>query len=558
MSFATNVTNLATRIATEFRTIRNIISGSATGDASGLNTTSKNLVGALNELAARPTGGGSLDGLSDVTVTNPVQGDILLRGATEFTNVPGTTYFQPRDSDLDAIAALSTTTYGQSLLTLASVGSLTASLSAATETTFGTTEYATTAETTTATADNRSITPLKLQQRLTAVTQPLDSDLTAIAALTTTTFGRALLTLADSAALTGQVLQGSTSVLGKLQLATNAETITGTDTAKATTAAGSKAAVDVRIVNDSTLASNSTTNAPSIASVKAYADNLIGANDAMVYKGAIDASASPSYPAGNRGDTWRISVAGKIGGSAGPNVEAGDLIICTTDGTASGTHATVGASWTIIQTNIDGAVTGPTSSTSGNLATFNGTSGKVVADSGVAIDNDGTLAANSASRVPTQSAVVTALAGKQGVDAELTALAGLVSAANKLPYFTGSGTASLADLTTFGRSLIDDADAATARATLGLGTAATQASTAFQSADATLTALAGLTTAADQIIYSTGADTFAMATATSFGRGMLGYADAAAARSGLSVYSQTEIGNPETDFVAQFVAALNA
>lgn len=72
------------------------------------------------------------------------------------------------------------------------------------------------------------------------------------------------------------------------------------------------------------------------------------------YKGALSASANPNYPTAAIGDVYIITVAGKIGGASGANVQIGDMLVCNT-ANSGGTQASVGVDWVIIQANLDQA-----------------------------------------------------------------------------------------------------------------------------------------------------------------------------------------------------------
>jgi len=75
------------------------------------------------------------------------------------------------------------------------------------------------------------------------------------------------------------------------------------------------------------------------------------------------------------------------------------------------------------------------------------------------------------------STITTALAGKQAVDAGLTSIAGLTTAADKMIYTTGSDTYAVTDLTAAARGLLDDANVSAMRTTLGVDAAGTDNST---------------------------------------------------------------------------------
>lgn len=134
----------------------------------------------------------------------------------------------------------------------------------------------------------------------------------------------------------------------------------------------------------------------------------------------------------------------------------------------------------------------------------------------------------------------------QAYDAGLASIAGLVTSADKLPYSTGVDTWALATLTSAGRALIDDVDAAAQRTTLGLGTAAVVNVNTLQPLDSDLTAIAALTSAADKIPYATGIATWAMTDFTAFARTLLDDADAATARGTLNVF-QALVGTTAYD-----------
>jgi hypothetical protein len=146
---------------------------------------------------------------------------------------------------------------------------------------------------------------------------------------------------------------------------------------------------------------------------KHYVDHTLATiPGALIFRGMIDCSTNPDYPAGNLGDFYIVAHPGKIGGASGANVLVGDTLLCRVDDTASGNQAGAGLNWSIGQAKLQNIAIGPGAAVSGDFAQFDGTSGTLIKDGGVSLDTDPTMAANSDGRIPSQKAVKNQLGGK--------------------------------------------------------------------------------------------------------------------------------------------------
>lgn len=125
-----------------------------------------------------------------------------------------------------------------------------------------------------------------------------------------------------------------------------------------------------------------------IQAAKDYADSILGSNNAMLYKGAVEAgTTSPGSftPTADVGHTYVVTFGtgtytDSVGYINGEPVEIGDLLICkeSTPAATSSTWSQVRTKWTFVQTNTTGVVSGPSRAVVGQLAVFDSPTGKLI------------------------------------------------------------------------------------------------------------------------------------------------------------------------------------
>lgn len=321
-----------------------------------------------------------------------------------------------------------------------------------------------------------------------------------------TAAGKALLDDADAAA------QRTTLGLGALATAASVTT--------------SQIAAGTLVTESETIGSNDNdTTIPTSAAVKAYADSVGGSGNkfttiAVAGQDNVVADTSTdtlTLAAGSNvtltttagTDTVTIAAAGGGGGSKHTIQNSGTGLTARTNLNFDGTHVIAtddsgnDQSDITLSTNLQ-AVSGLTSAADKGIQfTGSGTAGVFdLTAAGKALLDDANA---SAQRTTLGLAIGTNV---QAYDADLAAIAGLTSAADKGIQFTGSGTAGVYDLTAAGKALLDDADAAAQRTTLGLGSLATLSAVTTANITDITTPIATSSDAAGQTLLYDGSNSY--------------------------------------------------
>ena len=284
------------------------------------------------------------------------------------------------------------------------------------------------------------------------------------------------------------------------------------------------------------------------------------ANDRILVKNQTTASQNGIYKVdtvgtGANGSWSRTtdadgSPAGELTSGAFVYVEEGtanaqDQYVITTTGTI--TVGTTGITWGLFSGAGKITAGAGLSKTKDTLALSLAGSSGLETTSGLALTNTGVSAGSYQSVTVDAKGRVTAgtnpttlsgygITDAQSPDPTLTALAGVTTAADQIIYATGSDTFTTTALTLTARSLLDDTSTSAMRTTLGVAIG-----TDVQAYDATLAALAGVTTAADKLIYASGVDTFLTTDFTSTARTLLDDTSTSAMRTTLGVAIGTDV-----------------
>jgi len=284
------------------------------------------------------------------------------------------------------------------------------------------------------------------------------------------------------------------------------------------------------------------------------------ANDRILVKNQTTASQNGIYKVdtvgtGANGSWSRTtdadgSPAGELTSGAFVYVEEGtanaqDQYVITTTGTI--TVGTTGITWGLFSGAGKITAGAGLSKTKDTLALSLAGSSGLETTSGLALTNTGVSAGSYQSVTVDAKGRVTAgtnpttlsgynITDAQSSDPTLTALAGVTTAADQIIYATGSDTFTTTALTLTARSLLDDTSTSAMRTTLGVAIG-----TDVQAYDATLAALAGVTTAADKLIYASGVDTFLTTDFTSTARTLLDDTSTSAMRTTLGVAIGTDV-----------------